>query len=438
MRIALVILAGLMVMAAAPADYGVRLPVQMAPGAPFQRIELPPGALAASQSPDLADVRVFDGEGRSMAVARAGSAPEAMVTHDMALKPLPIMGTPGALNVTGVSLKIEAGETRVVRVDGNVQPGGATVLGVMFDTRLLADPARKLLLDADLPPRQPVTFRIESSPDLRLWQPVTEAVFYSDPDRKAAPALDLGGIALKGHYLRLTWSTTSRPISPVVIHGATLRSGQAGAAGPGPMVDIAARRDSAHRLSLALPFATPVQMLSIEPAGDNVLVPVRILGRNDREQPWTLLGQGTAYRLQKDGRPEFGPPIRLLASARLLMIEGDERTAGFAVAPRIRLGFAPVSIIVLVQGTPPYVLAVGRAKASSALLPIETMIPAYEPESEYALPLAAVTTSAGSVVGAAAAEPGVDSRQILLWAVLIGATAVLAGLVWLLRRGTRP
>lgn len=438
MRPVLALLTGAFLVAAAPADtpadFRLLLPLQLAADAPFQRIDLPATALAASQSASLADVRVFDADGHSLPLARAGAAPRPLVTTETPLTPLPIMGTPGALDVTGVSLKIDAGETRVVRVDGNVRPGTTTVLGVMFDTRGIREPAQALRLDADLPPRQPVSFRVESSPDLRRWQPVGDAVLYANADRPAEKAIPLGGIPLENLYLRLTWATTTPPIAPIVIHGAALRTGRPAAATPGPHIEIAARRDDAHTLSLSLPFAAPVTALTIRPAGDNVLVPVRILGRDNREQPWTLLGTGTAYHLTRAGKPEYGPPIPLANSARLLRIEGDRRTPGFPATPQLRLHFAPASLVVLAQGPPPHRLAVGNAAAQTALLPLASLIPGYRPGAEYALPLASVAAGPAAPLAPAAAESRFGGRQLLLWGVLIAATLVLAGLVLALRR----
>ena len=437
MRPFLLLFAGLLIAAApteTPADFTTRLPVQLAPGAPFQRIELPPKALAALQSDSLADLRVFDSQGQSLPIARAGPLPQQDVTRDIPLKPLPIMGTPGALNVTGVSLKLENGQSRVVRLDGDLQPGAIKTLGVLFDTRKLTDPARALRLDADLPPRQPVTLRVESSPDLRIWQPAGQAVIYNDPENPAETTIDLAGQSLKDHYLRLTWATDTPPIAPITINAATLRTGQPGPAATGPQIEIAARRDSAHRLSLALPFATPVTALAIEPAGDNVVVPVRIMGRHDREQPWQLLGAGTAYRLTRNGKTDFGPPIPLSGSAAQIQIEGDDRTPGFATTPRIKLGFAPASVIVLAQGAPPHEIAVGNPRAATALLPIAALVPNYRAGDEYALPVAAVAVDQGAEIAAAPPEPRFGGQKLLLWAVLIGATLLLAALVWALRR----
>ena len=98
-----------------------------------------------------------------------------------------------------------------------------------------------------------------------------------------------------------------------------------------------------------------------------MLVPVRVLGRNDRSQPWTVLANTVVYRLTNlagNGRPaeQVNGPVELQGtSMREIRIEADAKTAGFAAAPDVALQFSPVQVVFLAGGPAPLTLAAGLA-----------------------------------------------------------------------------
>jgi hypothetical protein len=118
-----------------PDGYALRLPLSVEAGAKVQRLVLPAAVLAGLQTRDGHDVRVFDAKGRAMPIARAGAS--AVVGH-VSLDPMPILGAPDALKVSGVSLRLDGrGAAQVAEVRGEpVAAGGAPVLlGVLLDAR---------------------------------------------------------------------------------------------------------------------------------------------------------------------------------------------------------------------------------------------------------------------------------------------------------------
>jgi hypothetical protein len=58
-----------------------------------------------------------------------------------------------------------------------------------------------------------------------------------------------------------------------------------------------------------LPFATPVAALDIRADGPATLVPVRVLARQQREQPWTPLARQVVFNLTQDGRTQHNPAL---------------------------------------------------------------------------------------------------------------------------------
>jgi hypothetical protein len=422
-----------LLVAAAPAGsdgearaYRVRIAVTPGSGSAVQRLAVPPSALAAARTGDLSDLRVIDARGRAMPMTRAPAA-EPTPRRDT-LTAMPILGAGDALTVRGVSLRLdEQGRARVAQVDGSVAAAGSVVLGTLFDARAITGAARALSLDADVPPSQPVRFTVEASRDLSAWRTLGEKVVYRASASGGADAtVPLGSAALKSDYLKVTWSLGSRALSPVGVRGAVLMTRQDGATADAEVEAMLPPLVDARTIAFAVPFATPIATIRVVPAAGDLLVPVRILGRDDGEHPWTLLGTGVAAR---------APSIIALngAAFRTLRIEADPRGPGFTAPPTLRFGFASRAILFLAEGTPPYTLAVGKADTPDAYLPADSLLAQTQGK------LVVAATASGGAARLALApidETGARSRRLILWAVLLLATGLLAGLAWLLWKRT--
>lgn len=433
----LVVLAALLAspaLAEAPADYAVRLPITAVPGAALQRLAVPAAALVAVQGPGLYDLRIFNGAGTPVPMALSDGVGRAG-RRTMTLAALPILGRPGVLQVSGVTLAIDADRTaRVSSVAGSVSGGETVVLGALFDTRAVSLPAAALQIDADLPAMQPVTFTVEASADLKNWQPVAEKTLYRAAARDVGnEAIALDGAALKDRYLRLRWSADSPLVTPVTVRGATLALTTAADRLPQPKISIVRPHAGGGRvLTFELPFAVAPVSLDIGLPGEADLLPVRIYGRNDREQPWTQIGAGTLFRI----KARHNDPIALTGPVfRTIKVEADATTAGFAGTPAIALALAPVELVFLAQGAAPFTLAAGRKGATSSVLPLATLIPDYRAGSVEALPAATVAdaTTVPALVDATASG-GLSTRTMALWAIILVGTATLAVMVKRLMR----
>lgn len=432
-----IVLAALGLTGAAPdapdaaGSYRARFAVTAAPGGGVQRIALPAAALAEAQTRDLSDLRIFDARGRAMPIARAPETAPALRRDTVAA--MPILGPADGLRVTGMSLQLdEQGRARVTQLDGSVRDaaGETVLLGALFDTRAIAGVARRLVLDADVPASQPITFTVEASRNLKDWRRIGEDVVYRGSDAGQATAvIALDGTDLRRDYLRVTWRSGSRLLAPVGVRSAELETRPTGRVGG---VQIAARLSetgTARTIDFALPFATIPTAISIVPTGDELIVPVRILGRDTTELPWSQVGSGIA-------RATDAVPIALSGQTfRTMRIAADDRTPGFTSPPAIRLIFAARSIAFLAAGQAPYTLAVGRPGAAGLYLPLESLT------GQPAKPLPDATVTAPTTIVELTPVDGTsaDKRTWLLWAILIGATALLAGMAWLLwRRNAAP
>ena len=447
-----------------PAAYAIRVPVTLAADAPLQRVVLPAEVLVRLQSPGYADVRLFNGAGQPVPMALAGVAAASAPEESVTLPAYPILGaaSTGTAGLEGLSLRIEERQgQRVVQIETaatTTTAGPATpqaVRGALLDARNVQLPVARMALDVDLPAGQPVTFRVQASKDLKHWQPLAETVLYR-ADAAAAPTapgrlgneqIDLQRADLKGHYLRVTWGDAA-----VTLRGATLAT----ARNTGPRERVSASMATPalanpRELVFALPFATPVAALAITPPGSNVLIPVRVLGRNHREQPWSPLASAVVYKMATGGKEQSSGPVELGGvSVREIKIEADPKTPGFAAAPALALQFEPAQLVFLASGQGPFTLAAGlpgATAAASAFLPLASLVPGYQPAQENQLPVALADVARaditggqpadGALVPAAAASGGISTRSAVLWGVLLAGVAALGLMAWLLLRQTK-
>jgi len=444
-----------------PAAYAIRIPVTLAADAPLQRVVLPAEVLVRLQSPGYTDVRLFNGAGQPVPMALAGVAAASAPEESVTLPAYPILGaaSTGTAGLEGLSLRIEERQgQRVVQID-TASTAGATatqaVRGALLDARNVQLPVARMALDVDLPAGQPVTFRVQASKDLKHWQPLAETVLYR-ADAAAAPTapgrlgneqIDLQRADLKSHYLRVTWGDAA-----VTLRGATLATARS--MGPRERVSAslaAPALANPRELVFALPFATPVAALAITPPGSNVLIPVRVLGRNHREQPWSPLASAVVYKMATGGKEQASGPVELGgASVREIKIEADPKTPGFAAAPALALQFEPAQLVFLASGQGPFTLAAGlpgATAAASAFLPLASLVPGYQPAQENQLPVALADVARaditggqpadGALVPAAAASGGISTRSAVLWGVLLAGVAALGLMAWLLLRQTK-
>lgn len=459
--------APMIVLAADPPDaanaksYAIRIPVTAAPDAPLQRLLLPAEALVRLQSPGYSDLRLFNAAGQPVPMALAQvPTTNAIEEQKVKLPAYPILGSASATaaGLEGLSLRIEERQgRRVVQLNtgGSTTAGTASqqkVLGALLDARAVTVPAVRLTLDADLPVGQPITFNVQASKDLKNWRALADTVLYrADASTPAASlgdsSLALSMAELKDHYLRITWGDAA-----VTLRGATLVTSRNTATRERVNATMAAPAMAGPReLSFTLPFSTPVAALKITPKDGNVLVPLRVLGRNDRNQPWSLLATAVVYRLTTAGKEQTSGPVELHgASVREVKIEADAKTPGFASAPDIVLQFEPAQLVFLASGQGPFTLAAGLAGpagAAGAFLPMVSLIPGYKASQENALPVAKADVSKAEASGNAsltgplvAAQPpgeGIPTRTLVLWGILLAGALALGAMAWVLMKQTR-
>lgn len=435
-----------------PEGYAARWPLQLPAAASTVRLPLPAEVLTRLQSADLRDLRVFNGAGQAVPLALDRSSPEtrAPAPAPIALAALPILAdAPAAAAAgSGLSLRIDEGpHGRVVTLDAapastaSASAASATLVGALVDARAQKAPLQAVELDADWPAARPFTFRLYASSDLRGWQPLGEVTAYRGADGTvtAPPRIELRGATLHERYLRIGWDAAP---GAVALRGARLLPQPPLAAPARVAVPLALPADAARDprvLSWRLPFATPLAALDIRADGAAALVPVRVLARQQREQPWTPLARHVVFSLAQDGGTQRSPAIELgQASWREWRVEADAGSPGFGTPPQVTAWLAPVQLVFVASGQPPFTLAAGRADAPAAALPLASLIPGYEPGAQARLPAASLAAPAAAATAIATAGPdeGADTRRWVLWAVLLGGVLALGAMAWRLMKST--
>ena len=445
------------------ASYALRAPLVLSGDAPLQRLVLPAQALVSLQTTGYSDVRIFNAQGQPVPMALATVAAQTQTQNQQVNLPAyPIFGGSSSMGMEGLQLRIEEQQgKRVVQIDtaGTTTAKAGTaknIVGVLLDARTVTAPVVAMVLDADLPVGQPITFEVQASKDLKNWRSLADTVLYRSADATDAAGanasklgtqrMQLASSDLKDQYLRITWQGSTDTTASVAVRGATLTTSQSSSSNPRVSAAVAIPALSqAHELSFALPFSTPLAALKIKAQGNNVLIPVRVLGRNDRSQPWASIGSTVLFNLTQNGKEQSNGAVELGSVAyREIKIEADKKTTGFAAAPEVSALFEPTQVVFLASGTAPFSLAVGLADAVSAYLPLVSLMPGYQSGQENALPAARVDISIAAVAAGPAAVAQATSnapptRSLVLWGVLLAGVAVLGLMAWaLMKQSKKP
>jgi hypothetical protein len=307
-------------------------------------------------------------------------------------------------------------------------------------------------VDAEIPDLTPVTFVFHASKDLTAWRELGRFVMVkvNGVPIEQGQRVALGAaVDLKDHFLRITWDVPqARQGVAVKPRSAKVLTSAAPPVVERPSVTLTAPITDPREVSVAMPFATAVQSLAVDPGAANTLVPVQLLTRANPEQPWRTAASGVIFSLtQADGRVQRSAPLVVTGSlARDLRFKVDPKAAGFAGSSlAFTAFFEPVQLVFVASAPGTYTLAAGREQTALAYLPIQSLIPDHRAGAERVLPVVsfdpnagAATLNAPAVIDAKPAPRGLEQKQMLLWGVLVAGVLMLGALVWSLMRKLSP
>jgi Protein of unknown function (DUF3999) len=448
-----------------PSQYRTRLPITLQGSDTLQRLRLPLPVLQQTMSGGRVpiDLRVFDAQGRAMPLAWAAEPPWPRPPLRLAaLAPLPWPGDPQGAPAAPAEVRIEwqgSGEVlRVERAAASAASGSGSVAGPrawLLDLKPLGE-ARPAALQLDWAPQLAqgtvVNLRAEASIDAQQWQPMGQATLVElaaegGARRQLQSRLVLQGLLPGQRYLRLVadrpWPlrAVQAELQPPAATGfdESLIDRARWPVGPDGMVELGTVLQP-RRVQFHLPGDKGVAPIVLErPVGRMVVERLR-----DRAQPhvapaWQVDAVHTAYRILHQGMLVESAPLDLHGAVveqwRLRAAEG-----GSLLPEAVTLQWVAPQLVFAAGGQPPYQLAVGRADAPPAALPLATLMPGYESGAEYRLPaatLAAVPERLSPAQAGAAARPPEPARPWWLWAALAGAVVGLGAMAWRLAQDMR-
>lgn len=422
-------------------DYAVQFPLSLSGEGPWYRLDVPMALHFAARYGDLRDLRVFNGEGQALAYALvAGQGESRDSQQEQAVKWFPLYAEQGDSSAVP-SLRVQrstSGTLIELRDESDSAAQPALLRGWLLDASASDEPLVRLQLDWEGGQEGFQRFSIEASDDLQDWQPWGSGqlarLSFGD-ERVEQRQVELPG--RKARYLRLLWQS---PQQAPQLKAASLRSQRSDRV-PAPLVwsqPLAATRSPDGEYQWQLPLALPLERLKVELTQANSLAPIRVSGRADSKGSWQSLAQGLLYRLPENGAEIRQDELPLPGWAvQQLRLQVDERGGGLgSEPPQLTVAVRATQLIFLQRGSPPYRLALGRAGAESAALPLTTLIPGYQPQRLQQLGTAGVQLQAGNLAQQEqAAASDSNWKRWGLWLILLVGVGLLALMaVSLLRR----
>ncbi len=437
----------LVAVAGTPADYATQWPLTLGrdDGGAY-RVSLDETVYRQLRDPQLRDLVVLNRDGTAVPTALfAPDAPLAKPAQRVVVPWFALPAPPAEGGVQGWELVSQAdADGRLSHVEARITSQTAATLprnALLVDVSRVREAIVALELQWQPVEALDLGYRVEASDDLEHWQPLATRGRMIDLQREGRRLLhrriELYGLLphyQKARYLRLT---PDRSDQPVAITGVSVELAAARAA-PVPMwIELAGQRsgsDPARTFEYELDGRFPVQQVDVALAGNHA-VEWRLESREDADAPWRLrAGPWMAYRVDAAGSGSRSP-ARALGEAVRDRHWRLRANTDVPDAPTLRLGYRPEAVVFLAQGTAPYMLAAGSARAQRADAPIPQLIAELRSlRGADWQPSPAYLGAPKALAGDAALQPQRDWTSWLLWIVLVLGAVIVAGFAFSLLR----
>ncbi len=432
--------------ASVSADEGVfKAPVDLDGSGPFYRLTIPVEIHLAAAYPDLRDLVVEDATGAAVSYAivpRQAHLEE--VTTTIEPKWVPLYASPSSPNaLTGFRVERRTDGTVAAVVDeAKPETRSRRLRGYLLETPVDRGSYTRLELDWERVPGGIEQVSIDASDDLQDWHSwqhgATIANLEYNGQRIAKRSVDLPG--QQARYLRITWDVPE--LAPKLL-GVRLVSRASVTVGPGiawskPLLPTLGEGGA---LDYDLGRDVAADKVRIDLAEDNTLAPVELFARSGTEDAWRPTGNAVVYRLRIDGRTSEEREVPLSrAPLRRLEIRVAQGGHLGAPAPSVEVGIAPLELVLLARGPPPFDLRLGDEALRHETLDIATLVPGFGSASEPPISTAKVDVARGTFLPKpppkAPPPKPVDVRPYSLWGVLVLGVLALVFLAWRVARAT--
>ena len=406
-----------------------------------------------SEYGDLRDVVVLDAEKnqlpyRVLPVTTPVAKPEQTVTTTaLSFSPVAVDATPDTLrqlHATQVTVLTNTLQENTVQIATSTQPLSIkTPEFYLLDIRQLDHGVSSLLIDWDAQANnQYLQVELEATSDLQRWVPLSSAtlVQISQQDHsvkrnridasipkktyeflrlriiRGADNLHLTGITAEQKIT--TQKVAAEPNDTWLLTG-TLAKTQTGVYFPNEHT----KTYSVSAWEFTRNEATPVGTVAIDLGSDTYGDTARIFSRAAENKNWQLLYQGVWFNAQVGAQWQRSDELIVLPNRdKYWRIELNE-SAKNSINPRLRFGWHPSMLQIIANDKPPFTLAINadandsnnRTRIFNQL--IATAQPVWA--NATLLPLNATPESLAS------ASSSIDWKQVVFWAALVLAVAVL-------------
>ncbi|TDK27231.1 DUF3999 domain-containing protein [Luteimonas aestuarii] len=407
------------------------------------RVVLDASVYGALQSRSLRDLDVVDAGGATVpAAVLPAMSPAASIGERVPMRWFPLPSGPRDAG-NDIALQVERD------ADGTVRRVETRLSGARAAQ---ARPTEAWLVDASAvdgivalwlewaPGQTPldVAYRVEGSNDLRDWRmlqpraPLVDLV--RDGERLQQRRIPLQGSA---RYLRLLPSDGSGTLQLSSVQ-AELAPAVADVAWQWQALDGAAIDDrGTTHYEYTLDGRFPIERVDLQLPG-NSAGEWTLYSRDEATTPWVRrTGPWVSFRIGERGADRSAPQV--LSSAvrdRHWRLSGSVPSAQ---VPQLRLGWQPETVVFVAQGTPPYTLVAGSARAARANAPMPQLLEAIRRQHGVDWQPAVATLgerqqAAGERALVPVEEPR-DWKAWLLWALLVGGALLVGTFAISLLRG---
>lgn len=448
-KFAWILLLPLVALAAARDDHASQwsLALQRDDGGAY-RVVLDREVYRQVQSPQLRDLVVVNAQGTPVATAVfPADAPLAKSATAVSLPwfPLPVDAGASRQDIAAISEIATDGSLRRVelRAPGNA-PAATGDGGFVVDASQVRAPLAALRIAwSDATPFDR-GYRVSASDDLRQWREV-------DADARLVQLQNNGQRivedrivlpAVQARYLRLLPSSpqtaalavtavTADPVGHIAEPALQWEELQ------GKRVDT----PQGTTFEYALDGRFPVEAADVASAGNSTRG-WALERRDDETSAWQpAASPWMAYRLDSAGTSSRSPPQPLHDDTRDRQWRLRPRDAFEGAPPVLRLGYRPEVVVFLAEGSPPFALLAGSARAARHEAPLPQLVHALRAERGRDWQPATATLGAREVLAGDAAlrpvEPPTDWKRWLLWGVLVVGALLVAGFAFSLLRQPR-
>jgi len=442
-----------------PQDYGWSMPVQVPAGAGIVQLALPKEVYLHASSASLADVRLFDADGKRLAYA-IGAPPAQSATQRTSIpaRIFPVTGTPATGDgLQGIDIRT-ADDGRLLSVSTRAGTAAATAAlqALILDLGKQTHDKRIAALRFTPPARTDnysAQVLLEVSDDLKQWDAIgtTTLNWLSNSDTQTLANDSIAFAPRTFRYARLSWQAGVPLAFAAITAQAVSEKDIAAPRASVVLQGLPGKQDNERRY--ATPLAIPADSIALQLTQTNTVLPVTLgVYRQNSYVPRHRLhlrqqarpAQGayfdpllstTFYRIGLDGKERISGDLAMPATqtGEWVLQTATDLSLSASDAPALRLGWTPATVVFLASGKPPYQLAFGNSNAAAVAQPLSQVAPGFKAEELLAL----TTASAGPLQPNSGAEApprvtkdGAPWRLAALWAALLLGVGVLGFFAW--------